>query len=166
MVHLDFLQVNNSCYVFIIQKSSPNINNVEITNLAPWLIATLNKHLSYGWPVQKPHGKRSGCLVRAHQWPQQRRADVVANRSGEKVNWVDFGEVNLCFKISVPGIPGWRSGLAPAFGPGRDPGDLGSNPTSGSRCMEPASPSACVSASLSFDLYVWLSWIKKKIKKK
>uniref|UniRef100_A0A8C0RBC0 Small ribosomal subunit protein eS6 n=1 Tax=Canis lupus familiaris TaxID=9615 RepID=A0A8C0RBC0_CANLF len=40
------------------------------------------------------------------------------------------------------GIPGWRSGLAPAFGPGRDPGDPGSNPTSGSRCMEPASPSA------------------------
>ena len=47
------------------------------------------------------------------------------------------------------GIPGWRSGLAPAFGPGSDPGDPGSNPTSGSRCMEPASPSACVSASLS-----------------
>ena len=46
-------------------------------------------------------------------------------------------------------IPGWRSGLAPAFGPGRDPGDPGSNPTSGCRCMEPASPSACVSASLS-----------------
>ena len=47
------------------------------------------------------------------------------------------------------GIPGWRSGLAPAFGPGRDPEDSGSNPTLGSRCMEPASPSACVSASLS-----------------
>ena len=47
------------------------------------------------------------------------------------------------------GIPGWRSGLAPAFGPGRDPRDPGSNPTSGSRCMEPASPSAYVSASLS-----------------
>ncbi|CAK7291189.1 Leucine-rich repeat-containing protein 37A [Vulpes lagopus] len=31
------------------------------------------------------------------------------------------------------GIPGWRSGLAPAFGPGCDPGDPGSNPTSGSR---------------------------------
>ena len=26
------------------------------------------------------------------------------------------------------GIPGWRSSLAPAFGPGRDPGDPGSNP--------------------------------------
>ena len=26
--------------------------------------------------------------------------------------------------------------MAPAFGPGRDPGDPGSNPTSGSRCME------------------------------
>ena len=50
------------------------------------------------------------------------------------------------------GIPGWRSGLAPAFGPGRDPGDLGSNPTSGSQCMEPASPSAYVSASLSLSL--------------
>ena len=47
------------------------------------------------------------------------------------------------------GIPGWRSGLAPAFGPGRYPGDLGSNPMSGSGCMEPASPSAYVSASLS-----------------
>ena len=32
--------------------------------------------------------------------------------------------------------------------PGRDPGDPGSNPMSGSRCMQPASPSACVSASL------------------
>ena len=51
-------------------------------------------------------------------------------------------------KTNMFGIPGWRSGLAPAFGPGRDPGDPGSNPTSGSRCMEPASVSACVSASL------------------
>ena len=50
------------------------------------------------------------------------------------------------------GIPGWRSGLAPAFGPGRDLGDPGSNPTSGSRCMEPASPSACVSASLALSV--------------
>ena len=57
------------------------------------------------------------------------------------------------------GIPGWHSGLAPAFGPGRDPGDPGSNPTSGSRCMEPASPSACVSASLSLSVTI----IKKRI---
>ena len=55
----------------------------------------------------------------------------------------------VCLRFFLPGIPGWCSGLAPAFGPGRDPGDPGSNPTSGSRCMEPASPSACVSASLS-----------------
>ena len=57
------------------------------------------------------------------------------------------------------GIPGWRSGLAPAFGPGRDPGDPGSNPTSGSWCMEPASPSACVSASLTLSVTI----IKKRI---
>ena len=55
-------------------------------------------------------------------------------------------------KNKILGIPGWRSGLAPAFGPGRDLGDPGSNPTSGSRCMEPASPSAYVSASLSLSL--------------
>ena len=39
--------------------------------------------------------------------------------------------------------------MASAFGPGRDPGDPGSNPTWGSRCMEPASPSACLSLPLS-----------------
>ena len=53
------------------------------------------------------------------------------------------------FNLVFLGIPGWRSGLVPAFGPGHDPGDPGSNPTSGSLCMEPASPSAYVSASLS-----------------
>ena len=58
----------------------------------------------------------------------------------------------LLEKYPIYGNPGWRSGLAPAFGPGRDPGDPGSNPTSGSRCMEPASPSACVSASLSLSM--------------
>ena len=41
---------------------------------------------------------------------------------------------------NISRIPGWHSGLAPAFGPGRDPGDPGSNPMSGSQCMEPASP--------------------------
>ena len=30
------------------------------------------------------------------------------------------------------GIPGWLRGLAPAFGPGPDPGVLGSSPASGS----------------------------------
>ena len=59
---------------------------------------------------------------------------------------------SLVLKVLDWGIPGWRSGLAPAFGPGRDPGDPGSNPTSGSRCVEPASPSAYVSASLSLSL--------------
>ena len=32
----------------------------------------------------------------------------------------------------VQGIPGWLSGLAPAFGPGRDPGVPGLSPTTGS----------------------------------
>ena len=64
--------------------------------------------------------------------------------------------------INISGTPGWRSGLAPAFRPGRDPGDPGSNPTSGSRCMEPASPSACVSVSVSVSLSLYL--MNKQIK--
>ena len=63
------------------------------------------------------------------------------------------------------GIPGWRSGLAPAFGSGRDPGDPRSNPTSGSQCMEPASPSAYVSASLSLSVTI-INKLKKNLKKK
>ena len=35
-----------------------------------------------------------------------------------------------------------------AFSPGPDPGDLGLSPTWEAPCMEPASPSACVSASV------------------
>ena len=63
-------------------------------------------------------------------------------------------ECPMCRWKECVGIPGWRSGLAPAFGPGRDPGDPGSNPTSGPRCMEPASPSACVSASVSLSVTI------------
>ena len=60
----------------------------------------------------------------------------------------NYREMKNSLKKNEKGIPGWRSGLAPAFGPGHDPGDPGSNPMSGSWCMEPASPSAYVSASL------------------
>ena len=45
------------------------------------------------------------------------------------------------------GIPGWCSGLAPAFGPGRDPGDPGSSPTSGS--LHGACFSLCLCLCLS-----------------
>ena len=49
--------------------------------------------------------------------------------------------------------------------PRGDPGDPGSNPTSGFQCMEPASPSAYVSASLSLSLCVTII-NKYKLKKK
>ena len=35
-----------------------------------------------------------------------------------------------CIQISWGGIPGWLSGGAPAFGPGRDAGVTGSSPES------------------------------------
>ena len=50
-------------------------------------------------------------------------------------------------RIPVLGIPGWLSGLAPAFGPRRDPGVPGSSPASGSR------PGACFSLLLCLSLY-------------
>ena len=50
------------------------------------------------------------------------------------------------YKGSLGGVAVWRLPLA------QGAGDPGSNPTSGSRCMEPASPSAYVSASLSLSL--------------
>ena len=50
-------------------------------------------------------------------------------------------------KTKARGIPGWRSGLAPAFGGGCEPGDPGSNPTLGSQCMEPASPLSLIHIS-------------------
>ena len=62
--------------------------------------------------------------------------------------WVRHESDRSCIEIREVGIPGWRSGLAPAFGPGCDPRDPGSSPTLGSRCMEPASPSASHSLSL------------------
>ena len=59
----------------------------------------------------------------------------------QKEHW--FG----IYKIWVLGIPGWLSGSAPSFGPGRDPG-LRDRVPHRAPCMEPASPSACVSASV------------------
>ena len=73
---------------------------------------------------------------------------VATSQHHSRCDWIPTGEI---LKQRVGGNPGWRS-LVPAFGPGRNPGDLGSNPTSGSRCMEPASPSTYVSASLSLSL--------------
>ena len=66
----------------------------------------------------------------------------------------------MCVCIGLPagllkhrawGIPGWLSGLAPAFGPGRDPGDPGLSPTSGSR--HGACFSLCLCLCLSLSLY-------------
>ena len=68
-----------------------------------------------------------------------------------------YSNIKYCTRADkkpLEGIPGWLSGLAPAFGPGCDPGVLGSSPASGSH-MEPASPSTCVSASL------WVSIMNK-----
>ena len=58
------------------------------------------------------------------------------------------------------GIPGWLSGLAPAFGWGRSPGVQGSSPTSGSR------DGACFSFLLCLCLSVYHKQINKSFLKK
>ena len=47
------------------------------------------------------------------------------------------------------GIPEWLSGLVPALGPGHDPVESWDRVPHKAPCMEPASPSLCVSASFS-----------------
>ena len=43
-----------------------------------------------------------------------------------------FLNIILTLKLLQMGMPGWLRGLVPSFGSGRDPGVLGSGPTSGS----------------------------------
>ena len=66
-----------------------------------------------------------------------------------------------CVRIAQRGHPGGAPRFIATFSPGRDPGDRDGVPRQ-APCMEPASPSACVSASLS----VCLSRINKILKKK
>ena len=68
-----------------------------------------------------------------------------------------------CLKPNLFGIPGWRSGLAPAFGPGRDPGDPGSSPTSGS--LHGACFSLCLCLCLSLSVFLKNKKIKYFFKK-
>ena len=62
-------------------------------------------------------------------------------------------------KGSYLGVPGWLSSWASDLGSGRDPQGPGTEFPHGAPCREPASLSACVSASM------YLSWINKKINK-
>ena len=64
-------------------------------------------------------------------------------------------------KFSELGMPGWFRGWASAFGPGCDPGVLGSSPTSGS--LHGACFSLCLGPGL---LSLCLSWISKQNLKK
>ena len=64
------------------------------------------------------------------------------------MRWTQYADPSL--NLSSFGEPGWLSGLSTTFGPGRDPGDPGSSPTSGSprgACFSLCL--CCVSASLS-----------------
>ena len=50
------------------------------------------------------------------------RANTENSQEGKGVSGWIVGFDLFCFNSELKGIPGWLSGLAPAFGPGRDPG--------------------------------------------
>ena len=75
------------------------------------------------------------------------------------------GGMDFCSRSSSPGQPGWLSGLAPPPAQGLILETQDRVPHQ-APCMEPASPSACVSASLSFSLCVSHESINKIFKKK
>ena len=70
------------------------------------------------------------------------------NKVGEKGKTPVLEELGIYMERALQGGPGGAAVWAPAFGPGRDPGVPGPSPASGSRCMEPASPSASPPLSL------------------
>ncbi|CAD7676900.1 unnamed protein product [Nyctereutes procyonoides] len=61
-------------------------------------------------------------------------------------------ELDITLTRLILGIPGWLSGLAPAFYPGCDPGDLGLSPMSGSLHGACFSLCLCLCLSLSVAL--------------
>ena len=65
-----------------------------------------------------------------------------------KQNWVLFCLHGWCLRELIPGMPGWLSGWALAFGSGHHPRIRGRVPHQ-APCREPATPSAYVSASFS-----------------
>ena len=75
-------------------------------------------------------------LIKAGQGDRRRSIKEPANHTSHRS------------KIENTGTPRWLRGLAPAFGPGHDPGVLGSSPTSGSlrgACFSPLPVSLPVS---------------------
>ena len=74
-------------------------------------------------------------------------------QQSEQGLWLDSGQREFpgrgtfCFKTGTAGQPGWLSGLAPPWAQGRILDFLDQVPHQ-TPCVEPASPSACVSASL------------------
>uniref|UniRef100_A0A8I3PFQ1 [histone H3]-trimethyl-L-lysine(27) demethylase n=1 Tax=Canis lupus familiaris TaxID=9615 RepID=A0A8I3PFQ1_CANLF len=124
----------------VISTATPSPKSTEQT--ATHSVPSLNSPHSRLYTVNGESLENSKSSIKAE-------LAIISQKPGTHI--IPSMSVSICsssaevLKACRLGIPGWRSGLAPAFGPGRDPGDPGSSPTSGSRCMEPASPSAYVS---------------------
>ena len=94
-------------------------------------------------------------------WSEKQRGRTVCGEGGPMVSWARCSSelawnttrwpgTALLAKTTGQGIPGWLSGFAPAFGPGRDPGVQGWSPASGS--LHGACFSLCLCLCLSLSL--------------
>ena len=128
-----------------------------------WLCLLVAAWLQYkllaGLPrvVASPQGIVGHCLrcwfTSFFELPCFMFAYLVSNSTFSHQVWC-CAHKHTHLKIKI-GIPGWHSGLAPAFSPGRDPGDGGSSPTSGSL------HGACFSLCLYLCLSLCVSLINK-----
>ena len=82
-------------------------------------------------------------------YPQTPPAEDRGERTHQTGNILE----NVLYFENPFGIPGWLSGLAPAFSPGRDSGVLRSRSASGS--LHGACFSLCLCLCLSLSLCLW-----------
>ena len=75
-----------------------------------------------------------GCSIKCIGWIyellyEKRASGIIISVAKINKSFVNYqlhrASLESLLLTKTVGIPGWHSGLAPAFGPGRDPGDPG-----------------------------------------
>ena len=152
------------CYMSIIPQLFSKMKVEEMIAILQKIIQNVSFHLVCGDYQNFLPNKTSLGIIRD-----------IALVTSQSVEWNNFSGKDRTSKIRLEdqlvalskwikknpllGIPGWLSGLAPAFSPGHDPGVLESSPALGS--LHGACFSFCVSLCLCLCLSLSLSLMNK-----
>ncbi|XP_077708803.1 F-box only protein 27 isoform X2 [Canis aureus] len=117
--------------------------------LRKWMV----QHGGDGWVVEVnrstvPGAPSQTCFVSSFSWCRKKQV-LDLEEEGLWPELLDSGKIEICVSDWGTWMAHWLS--ISAFGSGRDPGSRDGVPHR-APCMEPASPSACVSASLCVSL--------------